>query len=152
MAKYRQNHPHDATPQRRSSAGGQECFSTRKPNSSSEFLPPLSQDAKNVRNMQGFQSQRDTGSRPRGPFPARAEGQGADHCPESQDEWVGSCWASCLPWGAGGRLPSLGPSFLICKLGVIKPAPPLHSFKLVQTTAAGHVGLMSSPLPQGSAT
>lgn len=106
---------------------------------------------KNVRNMQGLQSQRDTGSRPRGPFPARAEGQGEDHCPESQHGWVGSCWAPCLPRGAGGGLPSLGPSFLICKLEVTKPAPSPHRSKLVQTTTAGHVGPIFSALPQGSA-
>lgn len=105
---------------------------------------------KNVRNMQGVRSQRDTGSRPRGPFPARAEGQGEDHCPESQDGWVGSCWASFLPWGVGERLPSLGPSILICKLKVIKPTPSPHRFKLVQVTTAGHAGPTSSLLPQGS--
>lgn len=51
-------------------------------------------------------------------FLHRAEGQGKDPCRESQDEYRP---AVRLPWGAREAPLSLGPGFLICKMGVVMP-------------------------------
>lgn len=69
---------------------------------------------------------RDTVSTPTVYFLYGAEGQGEAHCPESQEKCVGSCCAVWWPWVRGEALPSLGPSFLICKVGVLMPGLASH--------------------------